>query len=211
MSLNEFFGDAYYINLDRRPDLDERMQEELTNAGIQAQRVSGFDITAQAGKFHYMRQKGHVGCLLSHLNVILLAKYRKLDSVLILEDDAKFVPDVQERWSKIVSDIPDDWDILFLGCWSNPRDPSKNTWVTGDVYKTSYSLLTHAYAVRAKAYDKVLRLLVSDTQAVDQVLGSALKHDVNTYSIHPVLSYQVSHYSETDYHDQRELGNNDVL
>lgn len=211
MSIQSFFGDVYYINLDRRTDLNKRMRQELANIGINAERFPAFDIKQMNGKFHYMREKGHVGCLLSHINVILLAKYRKLDSVLILEDDAKFVHDVNERWESIEKDIPDDWDVLFLGSWSRPRDPSHNLYVKGEVFKTSYALLTHAYAVRQKAYDKLLQVIVKDTQAVDQIIGSAQKFGLKVYSIHPVLAHQVSHFSETDYRDQRELGNNDVL
>ena len=211
MSLQSFFGDAYYINLDRRPDLNERMQQELTNAGISAERFPAFDIKQMNGKFHYLREKGHVGCLISHMSVMLLAKYRQLDSVLILEDDATFVPDLHERWEQIEKDIPDDWDVLFLGSWSPPRDPSKTKHIQGDVYRSFYALLTHAYAVRRKAYDRILAELGRDVQAVDQVVGSGWKFDLNVYSIHPVLAYQVGHFSETDYRDQRELGNNSEL
>lgn len=70
------FEDAYYINLDRRPDRREEMETELLKLGISATRFPAIDM-----------EYGPTGCILSHLAVIKDARDRGLKSVLIFEDD----------------------------------------------------------------------------------------------------------------------------
>jgi len=40
---------------------------------------------------------GVIGCVLSHVNIVQIAKERNYDSIIILEDDALFQPDFEER------------------------------------------------------------------------------------------------------------------
>src|SRR5947208_911010 len=70
----------FCINLPHRRD--RRIQIEAQG------KLYGLDIEFYPAIRHI---HGHTGCMLSHLAVIQLAKQRKYENILILEDDAGFV------------------------------------------------------------------------------------------------------------------------
>lgn len=71
----------FYINLDRRTDRRQQIEEELQKFGLEGERYSAI----------HTPEAGIVGCGYSHLNVLKLAKERGYKNVLILEDDFEFV------------------------------------------------------------------------------------------------------------------------
>ena len=197
-TVNETFGDVYWINLDRRPDLRQQMEAELAKHHIAATRVPGFDMQDQPGLFNYVRSRGHIGCGLAHFTALTLAAYRDLPSVLILEDDAVFYPGFAENFDKAMADLPDDWDIFYLGAWTGLPDQHNTVRITDRIHRMGFGLWTHAYAVRYRVYDIVLQEMATTRDAVDQVIAR-LMHDLNVYVAIPPLATQSHHYSETDY------------
>ena len=71
---------AFYINLDHRTDRKEHVEKELGKLGIQAERFNAIKM-----------QNGAVGCSMSHLKILQDARTKKLDHVLIMEDDISFL------------------------------------------------------------------------------------------------------------------------
>ena len=67
---------VFFINLDRRVDRLAEISEELSLMGIEGERFSAVD-----------RSPGILGCGLSHLSVLKLARERGYRNVLIFEDD----------------------------------------------------------------------------------------------------------------------------
>jgi GR25 family glycosyltransferase involved in LPS biosynthesis len=62
-------------------------------------------------------KKAVTGCAMSHLGIwCKLAQERPdIDNYLIMEDDVKFRPDWENVWKSAVDDIPEDYDIIYLG------------------------------------------------------------------------------------------------
>lgn len=75
-----------YINLDKRTDRREEIENELKKYGLEAERYSAI----------YTPHSGIVGCGYSHLNTLRLAKERGYKNILILEDDFEFVVSKEE-------------------------------------------------------------------------------------------------------------------
>lgn len=75
-----------YINLDKRTDRREEIENELKKYELEAERYSAI----------YTPHSGIVGCGYSHLNTLRLAKERGYKNVLILEDDFEFVVSKEE-------------------------------------------------------------------------------------------------------------------
>lgn len=203
MSLNTYFAKTYYINLDRRPDLRTYAEQVHAHHGITAERIAGFDMLPMEGDFSpYLRSKGHLGCTFAHMAAVNLAKYQNLPNVLILEDDCTFVPDLHERWAVIERNLPDDWELLYLGAMTDMVpgqtfiEPFK-----GELHRMSFGYCTHAYAVKASAYDRILIGAVDMRMAWDQVLAR-LMGELTTYVVKPALAFQTPHWSETDYKQQ---------
>jgi glycosyl transferase family 25 len=71
---------AFYINLDSRPDRKQYMEDHLKTVGISAERFKAVKLT-----------NGALGCSMSHLKLLELAKSNNWESILIMEDDIKFL------------------------------------------------------------------------------------------------------------------------
>ncbi len=68
---------------------------------------------------------------------------------LIMEDDVLLHMDWRERMSQALADVPDDFDILFLG--SCDTQGKKATPIKGEIFEVKYPQCLHCYVVRHKA------------------------------------------------------------
>lgn len=114
----------YWINLDRSIDRKNRMDIMLNNIPIKNQRISAIDgkletydtIKQKINTPSYTGTLSEYGCLLSHLNTILLFSKSTYNIALILEDDASL--DFMKYWDKsiqqIIDEAPKDWEIIML-------------------------------------------------------------------------------------------------
>jgi glycosyl transferase family 25 len=71
---------VYYINLESRIDRKQFMEDQMNKLGFTANRFNAIQ-----------HPRGAIGCSLSHLNLLKLAKEKDLDHILILEDDIHFL------------------------------------------------------------------------------------------------------------------------
>lgn len=92
----------FYINLDRRTDRKEQIEAEFSKMGIQAERFPAISHSMPA-----------IGCGLSHLEVLKMARNRGYDSVCIFEDDFEFLVS-KEKMQSILNSIPEDFDVVML-------------------------------------------------------------------------------------------------
>lgn len=105
MKVNEFFDKIVVINLDRRTDRMEKLDLQLKELDIQYKRFSAVDAIK-------LNIDPIVAGLRSHLQVIKDNIGRR---VLVLEDDAYFVDNFNEKFEKVMQTLPEDWDIFYLG------------------------------------------------------------------------------------------------
>lgn len=120
----------------------------------------------------------------------------ELSNILVLEDDVVFLrTDAKERIEKSLSELPQNYDILFLGC---------NLWQT-IIYKYSSSLLQlyDAYALQSCIYSrsgmsKVLRAIKEMKVVIplDVLIKEKIMTDGNVFCSFPNLTSQVSGFSD---------------
>ena len=75
----ELFEHTFFINLNHRTDRLEHVTQEFNKMGITAERIEGIQPKSPA-----------VGCTLSHIKCLELAKTRDYEEVFICEDDITF-------------------------------------------------------------------------------------------------------------------------
>lgn len=76
------------------------------------------------------------------------------DHFLVLEDDARFQPDWHKRMIGAMNDVPQDFDMLYIGsCCTQTKNPLR---VKGDVFTVHWPMCTHAYIVARKAIPVLL-------------------------------------------------------
>lgn len=128
----ELVDAVYLINLDRRPDRLDFMNNIFNKHEIQAIRVSACDgkllpedvfqeLTGVYYKTNFLiknKQRSHlaaIGCLLSHLSVLHDAYIKGFEIIWVLEDDIKVVGDISlvpDLLAKLLEFDP-DWDIFY--------------------------------------------------------------------------------------------------
>jgi len=118
---------TYCINLDERHDRWNRVQREFQKLDINVERFSGI-----------RKAPGFAGCKESHLEVLKLCQTYKI--FMILEDDVCFLDHALTFINKALSQLPDNWDMLYLGV--NPQQ--KLTRYSENLFHVRESWTTHA-------------------------------------------------------------------
>jgi len=190
--MDKLFENCYLINLD---DKIQRLNDSITELGKLDIKPIRFDAIRHGN--------GLIGCGLSHLGVLNLAKLKNHDYVLVCEDD-NLILNVDEVKKSINQFLIDniDWDVLLLSA-NNFRPFDK----TSDHYiKVKNAQCTNAYIVRRHYYDTLIQVWESaiiklsqypeqhHIYALDQYWKGLQKKD-NWYLIIPPNIIQKPDYS----------------
>ena len=189
------FDKIYCINMDSRKDRWNQAKEEFEKNGIEVERVSAVEGAKLNIEFPPEMKEGAVGCSLSHLYVMKMAKQLGLDNYLVLEDDVKFIDNFSEIFPQIITQVPDDWDMLYLG---GQHIHGRNIQeVTSNIYKCEYTLTTHSFAIRNTVYDLFIDKLIDITKPCDVHFAEEHKN-INAYVCIPHLTWQREGYSDVE-------------
>jgi len=96
---------AFYINLETRPDRKQHVEEQLQNIGISAERFNAIRL-----------QNGAIGCSMSHLKCIEIAKEKGWLHLVVVEDDILFLnPELfKNQLNKFLLNHK-KWDVILIG------------------------------------------------------------------------------------------------
>jgi glycosyl transferase family 25 len=133
---------AFYINLEHRTDRKDHVESQLNNIGISATRYNAIKM-----------ENGAVGCSMSHLKLLQEAANKKLDHILIVEDDITFLnPELfKTQINKFFELHQNNWDVILLA--GNNMPPYEN--VDETCIKVSRCQTTTGYLVNGH-YIKIL-------------------------------------------------------
>jgi GR25 family glycosyltransferase involved in LPS biosynthesis len=193
MSVARSFSRIVCINLDRRPDRWRRVQTRFALHGIEpVERFSAVDGLRVRVPEIWNGREGAYGCLRSHLDVIAEARDHRVEDILIFEDDVEFAPDLDDKFARAITQLPNDWDILYFG--GIQANPPK---AVGDsLARVSRTLSTFAYAIRARAFDVILdEIDPSIPVPVDDQL-TGIQNRLACYCIFPHAAWVECDYSD---------------
>lgn len=133
---------VFYINLDRRSDRRSHCEAEFRRLNLTPTRFSAVSFT-----------NGAIGCTLSHLTLLEMAKANKLPHILICEDDIQIlnVEILKENFYKFVNSGI-QWDVVLLG--GNNYQPYQV--VSPFAIKINNCSTTTAYLVQYQYYQKLI-------------------------------------------------------
>ena len=137
--------------------------------------------------------KGEIGCYMSHCKLWDTEKIR-----LILEDDVNIPENFMEKLRQYMKELPEDWDILFLGARFN--DTSLNTQHSTHLQLTKSSFKgTHAYIINSKFKQKVQKhcQIGNINKPIDDKMSEFLLQ-LKAYNVSPEF---VEAYSHTSFDD----------
>ncbi len=136
---------GFYINLDHRADRKQHMVTQLEQLRMD-NNITRFNAIKNAN--------GRIGCSLSHLKCIQMAKDANWECVMIMEDDILFMlpRDFVENVNSFFSNKKNKWDVLLLA--GNNLPPFE----TNDSVsiRVSHCQTTTGYIVKRHYYDALI-------------------------------------------------------
>jgi len=154
----------------------EQFDKQAKELGISYERLQAVEAT-----------DARFGCKLSHMAA--LSKYDS-EVIFVFEDDSIFVDNFAEEFDKAMTNVPDDWDMLYLGAHLLKKEPVNQYWV-----RSLECSSTHAYMVKASIITKLIDAAMAHKGHVD-VAYSNLHKDLNVYLARPTLVSQEAGFSD---------------
>lgn len=185
----KYFDAIFVVNLKRREDRLCHFIREMGVAGIaQYERFEAID----AGP-----NDGNTGCCASHKAVLNLIIQRGLRNGFIFEDDATvrdpFRNNFQETFSKIIKEVPDAWEMLYVGGGYAEKPRAR---ISSHVILIGEMKTTSSYAVTAQSARELEALIPPSCPiGIDAVYGE-YNRTRRCYITDPRLFIQYENYSD---------------
>jgi GR25 family glycosyltransferase involved in LPS biosynthesis len=184
MRVNEYFDKVVVINLDRRTDRMEQLVPQLEKLGIQYERHSAVD-----GK--ELGINPIFAGTMSHVEVL---KNNRDSKILVLEDDAQFVDNFNEKFEEVMQTLPNDSDIFYLGALL-PKSTGKVTPVNQHWTRQVMTTGSQAYCINPARVNYFIENLDGYEWYIDIGLR-VFAEKYNAYITQPNLVTQFPSYSD---------------
>jgi GR25 family glycosyltransferase involved in LPS biosynthesis len=184
MKVNDYFDKVVVINLDRRQDRMDRLDPQLKELGIEYERHSAVDGKA-------LGITPLVAGTMSHVEVL---KNHRDQKILILEDDAYFVEDFNDKFETVMQTLPNDSDIFYLGALL-PKNVGKTTPVNANWHRQVMTTGSHAYCINPARVNYFIENLDGYEWYIDIGLR-VFAEKYNAYVTQPNLVTQFPSYSD---------------
>lgn len=205
------FTDAYVITMDKYPERFPRIKANAGEAGITLKKWPGVELKKEdmstlpergVGTILFMDRTntlfnfGVIGCFLAHRGVLEHIAANPVGlGTFICEDDIVFPPDFYEKLAAVASEVPGDWDILFMRKYvikgaavsQHIKKLEKDT-------KSSSNMGMWGYIVKNVSIKRaILPVLEQMSDAVDFQLGRNADV-INMYLVDPpIIDFHASH------------------
>jgi GR25 family glycosyltransferase involved in LPS biosynthesis len=193
-SINDI-QNTFYINLLSRPDRKQHVEEQLKIIGLKSERFNAIKLP-----------NGALGCSMSHLKCLEIAKENKWSHVLIVEDDIKFLDhELFKTQMNTFLAKHNDWDVVIIG--GNNMPPYEN--IDDTCVRVFTCQTTTGYLVNGHYFDTLIenfrsgikKLLENPSQhimyAIDKYWFQLQKKD-KWYLIIPLTVTQREDYSDIE-------------
>ena len=197
-NIMELLKHTLFINLEHRKDRLEHAMNEFKILGIEAERVDAVK-----------PKSGAVGCTMSHIKCLELAKKRDYDYVFICEDDIHFTnPDLfKANLQKFQENKELMWDILIVGGNNVPPYNKINEYcarVMNCQTTTGYIVKKSFYDTLIYNYKQGVQMLVKTgniKQYAIDIHWKRLQMQYFWYMIIPTTVTQYENYSDIEMRD----------
>ena len=196
--MNNYVDNVYLINMDKDKKRLESVTKECNNVNITFKRFPGIDVNNLSKEIldKYIPKEiqeygtnGLIGCGLSHLFIWKDAINKNYKNILVLEDDITFTDDFNEYFINVIKEVPEDYDILYLGykdiICNPPKDCSYN-----HIYKPIFPLQTHAMIISNKGLKKLVNIINKIQYHIDWLIAFN-KNKLNIYTSQKKIVNQI--------------------
>lgn len=204
--IRKLFKDAYAITMNVNSYRYKTMKKSAKCAGIKIKKYPGVFISKTNLKNgmngvpkYYHSMPGTIGCYVSQRKLLekLSKEYPKSgEATLVLEDDVIFPIDFYDKLEKVFSEIPKDWDIIYLnrkfktGTKSKPISRSKiseNVFKIHNINKDDSSG-NSAYIVKNRTLKKRVLPGIKRMKTAINIQYNMISDKANIYAIVPEIT-----------------------
>jgi GR25 family glycosyltransferase involved in LPS biosynthesis len=185
--------DIFYINLNHRTDRNKHVLQQIETIGCTGIRIEAVEC-----------KHGAIGCGMSHIRCLELAKENNLPFVCIVEDDITFTnPDLFRSQLDSFLSSSMDWDVLLLGTnMGPPFDKEEGCLrVFNAQTTTGYIVKHHYYDTLLNSFKRSVGYLLTDYNvkmfAIDIQWKQLQKRD-RWYVLYPLTVIQREDYSDIE-------------
>jgi len=158
----EDIKNVFYINLLTRPDRKAHIEMQLNRVGFTTfERFNAIKMPANSNTGMSSSSSGRIGCSMSHIKCLEIAKERGYNHLLICEDDTLFTqPEVFKNQLNKFLGNKHSWDVvLFAGNNIPPYERIDDTCVSISRCQT-----TTSYLVAGHYFDKLIENMKEGVQ-----------------------------------------------
>jgi len=176
--------------------------------GVNGKLLTDEQITASVSPWHRVfGPKSAIGCAMSHIEVWKMIRDSGEDYGIIMEDDVILEREFTEKLTIALENVPDDYDILYLGCFGSEGESNfftvtmnmlgmsnPSSVVNRYIKRPCVALGTHAYILSRKGVEKLIEKLDGAVyNHIDYCLQDLASRGVlNVYVTTPRIAYQTS-------------------
>lgn len=212
--INDIIDKIYIINLDSRKDRWETITNHLNDINISNyERISAtkVDINCDIST----TKLAQISCFHSHLKTLRKAYQLKLNNVLILEDDCKFINIDNLKY------ITNEFDILYLGCNRKIyRNENRDIYLSNIekindyIVKISECGTAHAILYSKNFIDKIIEMYPNDVAFFEKSFTLEERYSIydiflnwfteinkiQKYSMCPIVCSQYESFSDIEFY-----------
>jgi len=177
--MNKYVDNIYLINMDKDKKRLKAITKECDNLNIKFERFPGVNVNNLSKnildkyipkEIQKYRTNGMIGCGLSHLFVWKDAINKNYKNIVVFEDDISFTDDFNEYFLNVIKEVPEDYDILYLGYKDTICDPPEDC-SYNYVYKPYFPLHTHAMIISNKGLKKLVNIINKIDYHIDWLIA----------------------------------------
>ncbi len=202
--INSVVDKVFVINLDKDTERLASIDKQLRSCNVAYERFSGIlgkHVNTDPRLTPFCAQfctDGIKGCALSHRTIWEHALENKYQTIMVLEDDVTLPPDFQEKVRDVLQRVPEDWEVIYLGCKLFCQDKHLASKVGNrllgmtaeqhdrDIHAVKGSAGTYAYILRDRFIQKIIDEPIT-THVDVELQGWIKKHGAKAYGLHPEL------------------------
>ena len=139
------------------------------------------------------KNRGEIGCALSHLNIWEIFKKSNDKYIIIVEDDVIFEQNLYKKINTYMKNAPKDWDIIYLG-GSHIVGYKVNEYFIKPKLNIKGNLGTYAMLINKKGVNKLLKYCKPITKSIDHQIKGLFNY-INVYYTYPTL---INHNNNMD-------------
>jgi glycosyl transferase family 25 len=161
---------SFYINLEERKDCKEHVEKQLASVNLPIERFNAIKL-----------ENGTLGCSMSHLVCLEIAKDKGWPHVLICEDDIEFLnpPLFTQQLNSFLEKRQNEWDVVLLA----GNNVSTYTIPENDdtCIQVSHCQTTTGYLVKSDYFDKLIHNIKEGSEMLSNEQYNHYKYAIDQY------------------------------